>query len=222
MPLFRREPAGWIGIADREAITRAARRAETGHAGEIVPYIVGHAATGPEAAWMVAAVGSLAGAGAAALMAGRVSEDWPLSLWILLPPFLGAFVGWLLLWLWPALEIRLLPESTIDRRVQARARLAFLDEGIFKTRDRSGMLLFVALRERRALVLADEGISARVEPAEWQAIIDRLVATIRAGKPTAGMVEAIEACGRLLERQGPPARSDDDDELSDGLRFHTD
>ena len=159
---------------------------------------------------------------AAALMAGRVSEDWPLPLWILLPPFLGAFVGWLLLWLWPALGIRLLPESTIDRRVQARARLAFLDEGVFRTRDRSGMLLFVALRERRALVLADEGISACVEPAEWQAIIDRLVATIRAGKPTAGMVEAIEACGRLLERQGPPARSDDDDELSDGLRFHTD
>lgn len=220
--IWTEDPARWFSSADREAVGLAARRAEAGHAGEIVPYVVRHCATGAESAWMVAAAGALAGAGVAALVSRQWNPDWPLALWILAPPFLGASVGWLLLWLWPGLESRLLSADAIDRRVATRARLAFLDEAVFSTRDRSGLLIFIALRERRALVLADEGISARVGSDEWQTIINRIVAQIRAGSPAAGLIEAIEACGALLERQGPPARETDSDELSDALRISGD
>ncbi len=219
---WREDPARWFSAADREAVGLAARRAEAGHAGEIVPYVVRHCAMGAESAWMAAAAGALAGAGAAALIANWWSLDWPLAIWILAPPFLGASLGWLLSWLLPGLEARILSADAIDRRVATRARLAFLDEAVFNTRDRSGLLIFIALRERRALVLADEGISARVGSDEWQAIIDGIVAQIRVGRPAAGLVEAIEACGVLLERQGPPVREDDSDELSDALRISGD
>lgn len=221
---FRRteDPAGWFAEDDREAVLAAARRAEAGHAGEIVPYVVGHCSTGPEESWVFAAVGALAGAGAAALLVIGGTRGWPPTLWVLVPPFLGACIGWLLPWLWPALGCRLMSAASIDQRVLVRAKLAFLDESVFRTRDRSGMLLFVALRERRALLLADEGISAGVEPEEWRAIIDQLVAAIAAGRPAVGMIAAIEACGVLLKRHGPPARPDDSDEISDDLRLHVD
>lgn len=219
---FRRteDPARWFGKEEREAILAAARRAESGHAAEIVPFVVGHCSTGPEEAWGFAVVGALAGSGMAALLAGGNDHGWPLALWILVPPFLGTCLGWLLAWGWPALGCRFLPVAVIDQRVLNRAKLAFLDESVFRTRDRSGMLLFVALRERRALLLADEGISALVAQEEWKDIVEGLVAAIASGHPAAGLVSAIEACGLLLQRHGPQARPDDRDELGDELRLH--
>jgi uncharacterized membrane protein len=45
-----------------------------------------------------------------------------------------------------------------------------------------------------------------------------LAAEIRGGRPAPGLVEAIRACGELLERHGVARRSDDQDELSNELR----
>ncbi len=104
------------------------------------------------------------------------------------------------------------------RRVGRRASVAFLEEEVFKTRERTGILIFVSLFERRVVVLGDEGIHRRVKPGEWEGIVADIVAGIRARRPADALIEAIGRCGALLERRGVELRPDDKDELADGLR----
>ena len=77
----------------------------------------------------------------------------------------------------------LIPRASIDRHVALRAEAAFLEEEVFDTRERTGIMLFLALFEHRALVLADEGINEHVDQSEWQEIVDHLVAGIKNGQP---------------------------------------
>lgn len=215
------DPTAWFGPADREAVARAARLAEAGHAGEIVPCVVAHCAPPAVQAWPAAALGSLAAASLTAL--GLQALPWTaggaLELWILLPPFCGAAVGWLLGRLLPGLEVHLQSDRTLQQRVEQGARLAFLAESVFRTRDRSGILIFVALRERRVTILADEGIHAVVPATAWETIVADLTGSLRAGRPREGLIDAIAACGRLLSACGPQLRPDETNELSDALRL---
>jgi putative membrane protein len=96
--------------------------------------------------------------------------------------------------------------------------VAFLEEEIFRTRERTGILIFLSLFEHRVVILGDEGINRRVEKEEWEGIVDDLVSGIRAGETVEGLVEAITRCGELLERRGVAIREDDADELRDHLR----
>jgi putative membrane protein len=99
-----------------------------------------------------------------------------------------------------------------------RAAAAFLEAEVFATRDRTGVLIFLALFEHRVVVLADSGIAARVEPGAWKGISDRLAAGIREGRAAAALIEAIGACGRLLAERRVERRPDDVSELPDHLR----
>jgi putative membrane protein len=69
------------------------------------------------------------------------------------------------------------------------------------------------------IVLGDEGINAKVQQQEWQDIVGTVVKGIRARRAADGLVQAIAACGRLLERTGVRKQKDDTDELPDNLRM---
>ena len=104
------------------------------------------------------------------------------------------------------------------RRVHRRAALAFLDEEVFDTRDRTGILIFVSLFEHRIEVLGDTGINAKVQPEEWVEVVDLIREGILARDLAGGLVSGIERCGDLLNRRGVAVRPDDTDELHDGVR----
>ena len=214
------DPWRFFGEAEREAISAATAAAEARSAGEIVPYVVGRCDPHPEAGWTAAALGALAFSGLSAL-AWHLGGDrsLPVEIWIGLPALVGATLGQLLAERVPALGRRLIAPASLERRVRLRAEAAFLEEEVFDTAERTGILLMLALHERRALVLADAGINARVAPAEWQAIVDDLTGGIRQGRPAAALVEAIERCGDLLEARRVERRPDDRDEIADGLRI---
>ena len=108
----------------------------------------------------------------------------------------------------------------LEIRVRRRAAVAFLDEELFRTRDRTGILLFLSLFEHRVVVLADEGINAQVEADEWSELTSKLAAGIRQGRAASALVEAIGRCGQLLAERGVKIRPDDENELGDDLRFH--
>jgi putative membrane protein len=118
----------------------------------------------------------------------------------------------------PPLRRLLVPRDVLERRVAMRAEAAFLEEEVFDTRDRSGILIFLALFEHRAIVLGDSGINQVVPQAEWKSIVDDLIAGIRAGNAPGALVAAVERCGRLLEERGVRIRPDDQDELPDAPR----
>ena len=116
------------------------------------------------------------------------------------------------------IRLALAGKALIDRRVAARALEAFVEQEVFDTRDRTGILIFLSLYERRVQVIGDSGINARVPEGAWQEVVDIIVSHMKTGTPGAGLVKAIEKCGELLRTSGVEIRPDDTNELSDGLR----
>jgi putative membrane protein len=105
-----------------------------------------------------------------------------------------------------AVRRALLPPALVERRVAERARRCFAEEGLRRTRGRTGILLFVALLERRVVVLADEGIHRVLDPDEsWQQVVDLAVAGLREGRAVEGLEAAVRRCGEILARHLPAA-----------------
>ncbi len=205
--------------ADREAVRAAVAAAEKGTSGEIVPFVVQRSDDYTGAVWKGAALGALAAA-LAAWAIHRSADLWGASrfLWMVVPPAAGAALGYLAAHLGPLRRFLTGPHA-MEARVRQRAAAAFLEQEVFKTRDRTGILLFLSLFERRVVVLGDSGIHQKVEPGDWDTVVRHVVTGLRRGNPTAALVAAIAECGEILARHGLPPRPDDADELPDDLRI---
>ncbi|WP_342644196.1 TPM domain-containing protein [Rhodoligotrophos ferricapiens] len=129
---------------------------------------------------------------------------------------LALFIVLALIFSMPGLRRFVIPKRLRELRVHRRAAEQFLARNLHTTEGRTGVLLFVSLAERCAVILADEGIAAKVAPSTWQTIIDRLTADIAAGRLADGLVAAVADCGNILAAHFPP-RPDDLDELPNHL-----
>jgi putative membrane protein len=113
------------------------------------------------------------------------------------------------------LRLALVPKAVKRARAHRAALEQFMLRGITRTKNRSGVLIFVSLAEHYARIIADEGIAAKVGNAEWQAAIDALTAHMRDGRIAAGFTAAIERCATVLAAHAPPDGSPN--ELPDRL-----
>ena len=207
-----------LSDADRAALTAAVEAAEAGHAGEIVPFAAGASDAYEAASWRGATIGGVsASLLAAALWYGSGSWGVP-AVWIALPAALGALLGLWLVRVIPAWRRALAGEDLLEREVRQRAVEAFLAEEVFRTRDRTGILIFLSLFERRVVILADRGIHEVVTQEEWDGIAHELASGIGAGRAVPALLRAIERCGALLRERRPATRGDDVNELADGVR----
>lgn len=206
----------------RERIKAAVAEAERRTAGEIVPFVVARSGRYDSAIWRGASAGALLFGALALLVAwsydgwglGWLYSAWAMALVMTAGGTVGAFSARL-----PALTRLLAPEEEIVEQVHRRAAEAFLDEEVFDTRDRTGILILISLLEHRIEVVGDVGIDAKVEQAEWVDVVDRVRHGIREGDLAGGLVDAIGLCGELLHRRGIVVMPDDEDELPDDLRI---
>jgi uncharacterized membrane protein len=97
-----------------------------------------------------------------------------------------------------------------------RARAVFQQLGMHRTARRNGVLIYLAVEDRRLAIVGDEGIHARVGESAWTGIRDLMVGELRAGHPTEALLGAIAEVARLLARHYPPS-GDDTDELPDRI-----
>ncbi len=203
-----------------ERVAAAVKAAESGTSGEIVPVVVEASDGYEEAHWRAAAA-----FGAAVLLA-ELGYHVFVPVWLPLAPGAAA-AGALLAGAAGALVVHLAAPARrlfagADRmaeRVHQAARTAFLREKVFATRDRTGILVFVSLLERRVVVLADEGIHARTSPGTWDGVVAKVVDGMRRGAPADGLAEAVRLCGEKVREAGFAARPDDVNELSDAPRI---
>ncbi len=205
--------------AEMAAVRAAVAEAEKRTSGEVVPFVVPASDAYPNALWTGATFGALAGP-LLALALHRFWDLWGthLDLWITAPAAAGAAIGFLLAAFVPPVKRWLAGDEMLELRTRQRAEMAFLEEEVFRTRERTGILLFLSLFEHRVVVLADSGIHTQVEPGQWDGIAAAIAAGIRAGRAGEALLEAIQSCGDLLERHGVPRRADDRNELPDELR----
>jgi putative membrane protein len=126
------------------------------------------------------------------------------------------FFGLAALLLLPAVRVRLLPRKARRAAAHRAAMDQFVERGIARTRDRSGILIFVSLAERYARIIADEGIAARVPQSQWQGAIDALLTHMKNGRIADGFISAVGACGDVLATHFP-ASGKNPDELPDRI-----
>jgi len=195
---------------DLGRIEAAVALAEERAPGEIVPYIVGRSDRYPEASWRGAAIG---GAFGAAVWAVLSFGEWAID--PTLPAIYtlgGAAAGFLLARLAP-IRRRLAGRRSLDRRVEQRARAAFLEREVFATTGRRGVLLFVSVFERRAAVLADAGIPVRSDGETWTDVTHAIAAGLEAGRPGEAISDAIARLGKILKRVSDPDAGETPDQL---------
>jgi putative membrane protein len=113
------------------------------------------------------------------------------------------------------LRLALVPRPVQRARAHRAALEQFLLRGITRTKNRTGVLIFVSLAEHYARIIADDGIARKVHHSEWQAAIDALTARMRDDQIAAGFIAAIERCGDVLATHAPPDGSSN--ELPDRL-----
>lgn len=113
-------------------------------------------------------------------------------------------------------EIRVHLEAHVEGDLLAAARHAFEELGMTATRDRNGVLFFVATQDRRFAVLGDRGIDERVAKGFWDNVVAEVAARFRAGELGAGLVQGITLAGEALATHFPP-RDDDRNELPDAI-----
>ncbi|MBW2281261.1 MAG: hypothetical protein JRG76_00455 [Deltaproteobacteria bacterium] len=194
----------------REQIEAAVQEAERHTSGEIVPMVVtqSHDYAGVRA---VAAALLAFAAGVGVLASPLEASRWlpPLQVAVFAAGY--ALAGWRPLLFW------LVPRSRGAWHVDRAAKLAFVEEGLVETRDRTGILIFVSLLEHRVEILADRGIDACVEDGTWDGVVRHVLDGIRTGEAEHALCQAITECGRLLATPFPP-RGEDPNELPNQLR----
>lgn len=116
----------------------------------------------------------------------------------------------------PAVKVYLTPKSVRAERVHKAAMEQFLAKGLYRTRARTGVLLFVALSDHYAEVVADEGIYAKAPRQDWDAVVASLIAGVRHGSVADGFVEAVGKAGDILAAHVPPG-PDNPNEAPDEL-----
>jgi len=82
----------------------------------------------------------------------------------------------------------------------ARARELFVELDLDRTRDGTGVLLYVAADDHRAAVWAGPGLVGASAPGFWQEAIAEVAAGYRAGDGAGGIVRALERIGALARQ----------------------
>jgi putative membrane protein len=205
----RLQAATFFSTEEKERIRHAIAAAETTTAGEIVPMVVDRSdpyeAATLAAAVLVTAIGALV----AVLSSGHD------SVWYYLPTVAGLFVPiYLLARHLPFLSLPFISRRRMERAVRDRAQQVFFEQGLHRTINATGVLLFISLFERRVWILGDRGINERIDPQEWETMVRQLVQGIREERAADALCTVIGRCGALLRTHFPRQQADKN-ELSD-------
>jgi uncharacterized membrane protein len=100
-----------------------------------------------------------------------------------------------------------------------RAAEIFHHLGMFKTRERNGVLIYVAVKHREAAILGDEGIHKAVGSAFWNKEISKMMEHFKNNALCEGLIQCINDVGEVLCNQFPYDLQLDQNELSDEIVF---
>lgn len=117
--------------------------------------------------------------------------------------------------IWPV-RMAVTPRALKEKYCRKTAREQFLARAIPTTKERTGLLIFVAIEERYCEILVDTAIAARIDASRWQEIVTASVTRIGEKALGDALAGAVDACGNILCEHFPP-RPGDHNELPDPL-----
>lgn len=116
----------------------------------------------------------------------------------------------------PIIDRLIVPRSVMRQKVNERAVRHFMESGIYNTRDRTGILIFISALEHRVELLADKGINEKIPQEKWNSIVNNIVEGIHSCEVVKHLCESIAECGQLLAEHYP-IQPDDVNELKDEI-----
>ncbi len=198
---------------ERQAVTDTVQQAEKKTSGEIVPMIVSASHHYPSAATSGAAMISLP---LGLLITSALGSYFWLgsqNMYLFIISFTLLYVPLrFIVHRSPQLKRLFLINSQVDEEVEEAAITSFYSEGLYRTREENGILIFISVLEQRVWILGDRGINEKITPDKWQHIVEELTEGIKSGRQGEALCQAVDQVGNMLKTYFPP-RDDDRNEL---------
>ncbi len=115
-------------------------------------------------------------------------------------------------------EIKVHIERKCKEDVLDHAAFMFDQLEMQKTELRNGVLIYLAVEDRKLAILGDAGINAKVANDFWDTTKDFMIANFKEGNFAEGLAGGIQLAGEQLKTHFP-YQSDDANELSDDISF---
>ena len=219
----------YLGSEDHTRISGAVSKAEADSAGEIVTILADRSDDYADVALAWAILASFAAITVFSLfpyayltrldwLIGRWHGEWTLQQVLALSLGIGAvkFLAVMAIQLIQPIKFLLIPPPIKTARVHERALRAFRIGAERRTHGRTGILIYLSMREHRAEIVADEAIASKVDPDVWGGAMEAMLAELSQGRTADGMIAAVERVGAVLAEHFPRAE-DDTNELPDRL-----
>ena len=115
-------------------------------------------------------------------------------------------------------EIKVHIENHCKGDVEERSLRVFDHLKLHKTQLRNGVLIYLAVKDRKFAILGDEGINKVVEEGFWNDVKDLMLSHFKEGRFAEGLEQGIQRCGEKLKAYFP-YQSDDVNEIPDDISY---
>jgi uncharacterized membrane protein len=115
-------------------------------------------------------------------------------------------------------EIRVHIENFCFGNEIKRAQKVFTNLKMHLTKERNGVLIYIAVGHKKIAIIGDEGIHKQLGTEYWEVLVKNLIKQFRNNKKGEGLAESIIECGLQLGKFFP-RRDDDINELSNQISY---
>lgn len=116
-------------------------------------------------------------------------------------------------------EVKLHLENKCPRDPVQRAKEVFTELKLHQTKQRNGVLIYIAVQDHQIAIWGDEGINYHVGQAFWDDEVNIITHYFKLGKYVEGVTKAITQVGENLKKYFP-YQSDDENEITDDISIH--
>lgn len=219
----------WLDDAGRTLVSEAVSAAEANTSGEIVTVLADCSDGYTDVALLWAAGAAFTAMSVFAAFPKPFLDNWDAltgswgHVWsagelasMVIALGLVKFLGVMLVQQWQPLKFALIPGPTKTIRVHNKAVRQFKVGAQARTTGRTGVLIYLSMREHRAEIVADESIAAKVPAEVWGEAMSDMLAHIRKGAVAEGLAAGIRDVGFVLAEHFPRGH-EDENELPDRL-----
>jgi putative membrane protein len=210
---------------DLEKIKKAVKDAESKTAGEIATAFIKESDNYAVYELMFSIIGGFIYFVIMMLFSSNIENTLKRMLWEYTTDHLLIFYGlstflviFILYWLANIsfIDRLIIPKSVMQRKVNERAVRHFMESGVYNTKDRTGILIFISGLEHRVELLADKGINEKIPQEKWNTVVSHIIDGIKSGRMVEHLTQSIAQCGEMLAEHYP-IQPDDVNELKDDI-----
>jgi uncharacterized membrane protein len=118
-------------------------------------------------------------------------------------------------------EVRVHIEDECKEETMDRAAFVFQELEMHKTEQRNGVLIYIALGNRRMAILGDAGINKLMQQSQWDTIKEHILEHFKEDDIEGGLLHGLRDIGVLLHAYFPISESDSN-ELPNKVTTHKD